>query len=316
MKSGANVARYKIKKKKDGKTVIWKRLPEDYMTLNDIYLLEDKDITGLYFPAEIKRRTILYQIPRAVTLEEYLKREITVYQFYAVIVQVLEMVKNAEVCGVPHENIVYQPDLVFVKEMTEEVCFLYLKELTPGKNGDPFQLIRQLRGMVATTDRRALKEFNAFLTYIEGNAHLTVQIIESYILENYPQIYQQIERMDVRKMRQADLGYIRDEKTNDQKRDASTWKLVNVDSKQKILVDKARYCIGKSTDNDLVLDGGAVSRHHAILYRQDTELFIEDLGSTNHSYINGQLLAGHVKSKLDGGDQLQIANIAFEVIKE
>ena len=208
------MATNKIKKKKNGTTVIWKRLPKDYMTKNDIYLLEDKDIRGLFFPTEIKRKTIVYQMPKVESLEEYLKREITVYQFYAVIVQVLEMVKSAELCGVPHANIIYQPNLVFVKKMTEEVCFLYLRELKHGMNGDPFQLSRQLRGMVATTDRKTIKEFNKFLTYIEGNAQLTVQIIETYILENYPQIYQQIERIDDYKLKDTDLKYIGDRKNN------------------------------------------------------------------------------------------------------
>lgn len=310
------MATNKIKKKKNGTTVIWKRLPKDYMTKNDIYLLEDKDIRELFFPTEIKRKTIVYQMPKVESLEEYLKREITVYQFYAVIVQVLEIVKSAEICGVPQENIIYQPNFIFVKKMTEEVCFLYLRELRPGMNGNPFQLIRQLRGMVATTDRKAIKEFNKFFKYIEGNAQLTVQVVETYILKNYPQIYQQIERIDDYKLKDTDLKYIGDGKNNNHKREASMWKLVNEVSGQKVIVDKASYCIGKSTDNDLMLDDEAVSRHHAILYRQDTELFIEDLGSTNHTYINGQLLVGHVKGKLNGGDQLRIANIVFRVIKE
>lgn len=310
------MATNKIKKKKNGTTVIWKRLPKDYMTKNDIYLLEDKDIRGLFFPTEIKRKTIVYQMPKVESLEEYLKREITVYQFYAVIVQVLEIVKSAEICGVPQENIIYQPNLIFVKKMTEEVCFLYLRELRPGMNGNPFQLIRQLRGMVATTDRKAIKEFNKFFKYIEGNAQMTVQVVETYILENYPQIYQQIERIDVCKLNKADVGYIGDRKNINHKSESSMWKLVKEVSGQEVIVNKTKYCIGKSTDNDLVLDSGAVSRHHAILYRQETELFVEDLGSTNHTYINGQLLVGHVKGKLNGGDQLRIANIVFRVMKE
>jgi len=55
--------------------------------------------------------------------------------------------------------------------------------------------------------------------------------------------------------------------------------------------------IGKATDNDYVLDDPTVSRHHAILSRNEAdELFLEDANSTNGTYVNdSQIVRKKVK---------------------
>jgi len=49
--------------------------------------------------------------------------------------------------------------------------------------------------------------------------------------------------------------------------------------------------IGRSPDNDLVLDDVQVSRYHARLLRQDDVLIVEDAGSTNGTLVNGRRIS-------------------------
>ncbi len=46
--------------------------------------------------------------------------------------------------------------------------------------------------------------------------------------------------------------------------------------------------IGRAPENDISLDDSQVSRHHAILRRQGNEIILEDLGSTNGVFVNGE----------------------------
>ncbi len=46
--------------------------------------------------------------------------------------------------------------------------------------------------------------------------------------------------------------------------------------------------IGRAPENDISLDDSQVSRHHAILRRQGSEIILEDLGSTNGVFVNGE----------------------------
>ena len=63
--------------------------------------------------------------------------------------------------------------------------------------------------------------------------------------------------------------------------------------------------IGRWPDNDVVIADRWVSRHHARIVRRGLRYVIEDLGSKNDTFVNGQrLTAPH---ELEDGDRIQIA---------
>jgi serine/threonine-protein kinase len=61
--------------------------------------------------------------------------------------------------------------------------------------------------------------------------------------------------------------------------------------------------IGRKADNDLVIDNLAVSSHHARIARLDDTFVIQDTGSTNGIFLNGEKVAQHT---LKYGDQVMI----------
>ncbi len=70
-------------------------------------------------------------------------------------------------------------------------------------------------------------------------------------------------------------------------------------------LDKPVLNIGRGADNDLVFPDREVSRHHCRIRREGPEYVLEDLGSKNGTFVNGQrLTAPHV---LLDGDEIQIA---------
>ncbi len=52
--------------------------------------------------------------------------------------------------------------------------------------------------------------------------------------------------------------------------------------------------IGRSTDCQLILDDDYVSTRHARIFRTESGFLVEDLGSTNGTYLNNQRLSGPV----------------------
>jgi pSer/pThr/pTyr-binding forkhead associated (FHA) protein len=61
--------------------------------------------------------------------------------------------------------------------------------------------------------------------------------------------------------------------------------------------------IGRTTDNAVVIDSPAVSSHHACVFREGGLLIVEDLQSTNGTFVNGRRVSRHV---LRDGDVIQI----------
>jgi hypothetical protein len=58
-------------------------------------------------------------------------------------------------------------------------------------------------------------------------------------------------------------------------------------------MNKERYTVGRLPDNDVRIDNAAVSGHHALIINILNDSFLEDLNSTNGTYVNGKLIKKH-----------------------
>jgi predicted component of type VI protein secretion system len=70
-----------------------------------------------------------------------------------------------------------------------------------------------------------------------------------------------------------------------------------------IPLDKEHISIGRKPDNDIHIDNLAVSSHHAVIHTLFNQAFVEDLHSTNGTFLNGQRIE---KQVLKEGDVLLI----------
>ena len=71
-------------------------------------------------------------------------------------------------------------------------------------------------------------------------------------------------------------------------------------------LDRDSYIIGREAGNEIVIEDPQVSRRHAQLTRQGTSYLIEDIGSTNGTYVNGKRVTAPVL--LSNGDMIGLAD--------
>ena len=64
-------------------------------------------------------------------------------------------------------------------------------------------------------------------------------------------------------------------------------------------LSKERYTVGRLPDNDIRIDNPAVSGHHSLIINILNDAFLEDLNSTNGTYVNGKLIKKHALSHGD-----------------
>ena len=89
---------------------------------------------------------------------------------------------------------------------------------------------------------------------------------------------------------------------------------------KRIPLNQPELRIGRKTDSDLFVDDMLASQNHALVERRENadspggvDFFIRDLGSTNHTYVNGSPVE---MKKLVHNDVIVIGKHTFKFIDE
>lgn len=90
--------------------------------------------------------------------------------------------------------------------------------------------------------------------------------------------------------------------------------LIRLKNNERINLDKPVFRIGKEKSyvDYFIGDNTAVSRSHANFITRDGEYFVVDTNSTNHTYINGQMIQSNLEAKLSHKMRVRLANEDFE----
>ncbi|MDQ1363016.1 MAG: hypothetical protein QG652_876 [Pseudomonadota bacterium] len=82
---------------------------------------------------------------------------------------------------------------------------------------------------------------------------------------------------------------------------------------KEIQLDKETITLGRKPDNDIPIDNLAVSGHHARILTILNDSFVEDMNSTNGTYVNDTLIKKHA---LKHGDVIKIGKHELRYINE
>jgi pSer/pThr/pTyr-binding forkhead associated (FHA) protein len=82
---------------------------------------------------------------------------------------------------------------------------------------------------------------------------------------------------------------------------------------KEVQLTKDRTTLGRRPYNDIVIDNLAVSGEHAVLQLSGNEVYLEDLNSTNGTYVNGKAVK---KQLLQNNDTVEIGKYKIKFINE
>ena len=80
---------------------------------------------------------------------------------------------------------------------------------------------------------------------------------------------------------------------------------------KEVQITKDKTTLGRRPYNDIVIDNLAVSGEHGVLQMAGTDVFIEDLNSTNGTYINGKAVK---KQLLSHNDTIEIGKYKIKFV--
>ncbi|UDF36014.1 UNVERIFIED_ORG: FHA domain-containing protein [Shinella sp. XGS7] len=82
---------------------------------------------------------------------------------------------------------------------------------------------------------------------------------------------------------------------------------------KEVQITKDKTTLGRRPYNDIVIDNLAVSGEHAVLQMVGNDVFIEDLNSTNGTYINGKAIK---KQLLSNNDVVEVGKYKIKFLLE
>ena len=82
---------------------------------------------------------------------------------------------------------------------------------------------------------------------------------------------------------------------------------------KEVQLSKDRTSLGRRPYNDIVIDNLAVSGEHAVLQMSGSDIYVEDLNSTNGTYVNGKTVK---KQLLKNGDFVEIGKYSIQYVSE
>ena len=82
---------------------------------------------------------------------------------------------------------------------------------------------------------------------------------------------------------------------------------------KEVQLTKDRTSLGRRPYNDIVIDNLAVSGEHAVLQMSGPEVHVEDLNSTNGTYVNGKAVK---KQLLQNSDMVEIGKYKIKYVDE
>jgi len=82
---------------------------------------------------------------------------------------------------------------------------------------------------------------------------------------------------------------------------------------REISLEKERVTIGRKAHNDIQIDNLAVSGEHALIVTILNDSFLEDLGSTNGTLVNGNPIKKHI---LQNNDVIEIGKYKLKFVSE
>jgi pSer/pThr/pTyr-binding forkhead associated (FHA) protein len=82
---------------------------------------------------------------------------------------------------------------------------------------------------------------------------------------------------------------------------------------KEVQLTKDRTTLGRRPYNDVVIDNLAVSGEHAVFQMTGNDVFVEDLNSTNGTYVNGKAAK---KQQLHHGDSVEVGKYKIRFVSE
>ena len=291
----------------------------------EIQVFERNLIPGLFRPKKVSNHKLVYNAPLGVVLKDYLRDELTTQEVFSIVAQTVEVVKRVKSLGFPAYNIILDEQLVFVKQTTKELFFVYTPVNDTSSNVlNVFSFLTEVLKKMGSVKGETKMEIECLLDFLSSPERQDILEIEKYVMSVCPDVYKHISRSGTGRsefIASSRLAYDRHNKDNrnntisgETQSIQSCVCLMREKTKELIEICTDNYVIGKDSAADYCIkDNAMVSRKHATIKRINDNFYLVDNGSTNKTYVGGKMLVPSCNEILHDRDVIVLADEVFKV---
>ncbi len=248
-------------------------------------------------------RVLQYKIPATLPLEQFLRKQLYKGEFLSILSNILNQLLYFEENKMPLIKILLSTKYMYIELSTLDVQLIYMPVSKKFSDVNITKFIQNFIGRVRFANMECVECVEQILQYLDSKLLFNLADFYKFILSLEAETILEDEKEDTGTTVLA---------TSSNYTNPIPY-LVRIRTNELIPILKSEFTVGKSPDSDYqVADNRKVSRSHATFKISNGECYIRDNNSTNHTFINGNLIQPGFDIMISNDDYIRLADEEFK----
>ena len=250
-------------------------------------------------------RALQFKVPATLPLEQFLRKQLYKGEFLSILSNILNQLIYFNENNMPLNKLLLNVHYMYIELSTFDIQLLYMPVNKKFADCNVTEFIQTFIGKVRFANMASVECVDQILKFLD-----------SKLMFNLEEFYQYILSLEQKSILE-DQGEPEDEtpvvQTTSESYSNPVPYLVRIKTNELIPILHKEFMVGKSVNCDYqIIDNKKVSRKHAIFRISNGECYVRDNASTNHTFINGQLLQPGVEVMLSNDDNIRMGAEEFK----
>ncbi len=249
-------------------------------------------------------RILAYNIPATLPLNQFLRKQLYKPEFLAILSNIMDQLMFFEKNGMPLKKVLLNTKYMYIELANLEIQMIYMPIEKNFADCNISEFIQTFIGKVRFGDMQCVAAVDEILQYLDSRMMFSLSDFYNFLLE----LEQDVIRKDVVMDSEAETTVLQQIQYKN-----FVPVILRTSTNTIINIEKTEFLIGKSAECDYqITDNKKVSRRHATLKVSNGECYIIDNNSTNHTYVNGNLIQPGFPVMLRHDDYIRLGDEEFK----
>ncbi len=245
-----------------------------------------------------------YSIPATLPLNQFLKKQLYKPEFLSMLSNIMNQLIFFEENDIPLKKVLLNTKYMYIEISSLEVQLIYMPIEKNFADCNISEFVQSFISKVRFGDMQCVGCVDEILRYLDSRLMFSIRDFYNFLLE----LEKDTLSKDVEVGKEAETTVLAQMEYKN-----FVPVLVRMRTNSIVNVEKTEFIVGKASDCDFqIVDNKKISRHHMTLKISNGECYVIDNDSTNHTYINGNLLQPNFPVMLKNNDIIKMADEEFK----